>query len=236
MNLYILPIQTLYAFTLGVLVAHFTYRFVETFRRRRFIYIPAICECGVKEYSIIRRLPLLWYILNRGRCPECGERLNTGRFMYEIGVGLLFVFLYLTSGMGGQFYLKATVLSLILLISPPVEFKFHLNLKTLMVIGLATVVFAYSGYLNPARAIIGFLIVTLIYLFVEEERRYLVIPVLLCMFLGLSNLLIFAILYLLFIFLDRTDFEILRVEYIVLASLMTIVLRDLAGDYLMSLF
>lgn len=231
---YIFPIQLLYSFLLGVIISYLTYRQKNTFRNKEFIYIPNFCRCGGREYNPLLKLPLLWYILRKGRCRNCYEKLNPGRLMWEISVGLLFVLLYLTNGIGAEFYLKAVTFSLILLITPPFFANLMVNIKTLVFMGLIIALFVYSGLIPAMRGVVGYILVLGIFIFAGERDRFFIVPMVIITFLGISYLLLVIPLYILFILLER-NFNFFNKVYFVASALSAIILYEFVEFYLTDL-
>jgi hypothetical protein len=205
---------------------------MERFREKIFVFIPNICNCGNKRYNIIQKLPLLWYLTNKRTCPECEEKLNSGRFVWEITIGLIFFLFYLTNGIGVDFYLKASTLTIILLISPPPEFKFLLNWKLLLILILPLSIFIYTKDLSIIQAITGYILTVIFYFFINEKFKFFIIPLLIFTFLGYVYIILFFIFYILFIIFEKDKLKILNNNYIVISAISTIAFYDIFEVFL----
>jgi leader peptidase (prepilin peptidase)/N-methyltransferase len=73
-------------------------------------------KCG---YSIrwFENIPVLSYILLRGRCSSCGERISPEYPVVEFMTGLLFLFLFLRYGMSAQFFVNILLVSALIVIT-----------------------------------------------------------------------------------------------------------------------
>lgn len=83
------------AFFIGAFVGNFYELIVHRLPGGRFrILLPPACpSCGRAERRIWM-LPLLWYLLLRGRCPGCGHRYRKRLLAWEVTSGLIAALLF----------------------------------------------------------------------------------------------------------------------------------------------
>ncbi|MCB0417152.1 MAG: prepilin peptidase [Bdellovibrionales bacterium] len=73
-------------------------------------------KCG-KRIAWYHNLPILSFIWLRGKCAECGEKISHQYWMVELATGLLFVWVYLNTGLTVNFVGYTVFSSLLLVIS-----------------------------------------------------------------------------------------------------------------------
>lgn len=68
------------------------------------------------QLSALELIPILSYIFLKGRCKNCKAKVPLFHLLYEIGVGLLFMFSYWSFGFTGEFIIALTFISMISII------------------------------------------------------------------------------------------------------------------------
>lgn len=82
-------------FFLGGAVASFTQLLADRIPREETILGRSHCERCKKTLRPIDLIPVISFLLLRGRCPFCHTRIPVSHLIYEFSIGLLFIFLYL---------------------------------------------------------------------------------------------------------------------------------------------
>ncbi|MDO8491516.1 MAG: prepilin peptidase [Dehalococcoidia bacterium] len=78
---------------------------------------PSHCPgCG-RGLTPVDLIPILSYVALRGRCRQCGSAIPRRVLAVEVGVGALFVFLYINYGLGIGLLVAAVYISLFLLLA-----------------------------------------------------------------------------------------------------------------------
>lgn len=86
-------------------------------RGESIVYPPSHCtKCGtrLKVYDLI---PIISYIITRGKCRYCGERISSQYPMVELFNGFLSLMLYLRFGFNLIFFKYALLLSILIVIA-----------------------------------------------------------------------------------------------------------------------
>nr|MBN2277719.1 prepilin peptidase [candidate division Zixibacteria bacterium] len=128
-------------FILGLAVGSFLNVLIYRIpRNMNFIFTRSICpKCrkGIKFYD---NIPVISYLILRGKCRHCGERISRRYPLMELLNGLIYLFLYWHLGPRIDFYIYAFLSSLLIIIFfIDLDFQIIPDLITLpgMVIGLA---------------------------------------------------------------------------------------------------
>lgn len=82
-------------FFLGGAVASFTQLLADRIPREETILGRSHCEKCKKTLRPIDLIPIISFLLLRGRCSFCHTKISISHPMYEFSIGLLFTFLYL---------------------------------------------------------------------------------------------------------------------------------------------
>jgi prepilin signal peptidase PulO-like enzyme (type II secretory pathway) len=77
---------------------------------------PLGCTRSGHPLSVRQALPVLGYLMQRGRCSTCGQRLSAAYPLTELATGLLFLFLYLLEGLGVSFMFHAAYVAILVLV------------------------------------------------------------------------------------------------------------------------
>ena len=85
-----------FVFCLGACVGSFVNVVVHRLPRGMSLSVPpSRCErCGARLRFFRENLPILGWLLLRGRCRYCRQSFSAGYMFVELGMALLFVFLY----------------------------------------------------------------------------------------------------------------------------------------------
>lgn len=90
--------QLIFLFTIGAIVGSFTSLIIaRTIREESIIYPNSHCDTCGKELKAYDMIPIISYILLRGKCRYCKSKIPIRNFLIEIFSALLLFFL----GIGG---------------------------------------------------------------------------------------------------------------------------------------
>jgi leader peptidase (prepilin peptidase)/N-methyltransferase len=82
-------------------------------RGENVVWVPSKCDgCG-RRLSLLELLPVIGYLLARGKCRECGFRVPVKYPLAEIFLGVVFAALWLRLGPSGTFFRAAVALTLL---------------------------------------------------------------------------------------------------------------------------
>ncbi len=103
---------------------------------------PSSCPSCENRLGIVELIPLLGYLLLRGRCRHCGIRISARYPMVELAVGILFVLSYAHFGLSINtvFYL---ILFFILLAVALIDLEHRIVPNTLVAYGLGAGILFY---------------------------------------------------------------------------------------------
>jgi len=66
---------------------------------------PSRCSNCNRRLSVLELIPILSYIILRGRCKECGEKIPARVLAVEVGTGVILILIWLRFGQSWQTYL-----------------------------------------------------------------------------------------------------------------------------------
>jgi prepilin signal peptidase PulO-like enzyme (type II secretory pathway) len=101
------------------------------------LHPPSFCPACGNRIRACDLVPILSYVLLRGRCRECGGRISPANLLLEIGLPLVYVGVYLRCGTGMLFFTRTYLLTILVYVG-------LLDLQTGR-IGLLDVVLVYLG-------------------------------------------------------------------------------------------
>lgn len=88
-------------------------------------YPPSHCPKCESRLKPIDLIPILSYIIGRGKCRYCGEGISPQYPIVELLNGLIYVLIYLRFGLTAYFF-KYAVLSSLLVVISFIDFKYQL--------------------------------------------------------------------------------------------------------------
>lgn len=123
------------------------------------------CNHKLKWYE---NIPLISYIIQKGKCKNCGEQIPFDVFLSELATGVLFLFSYLYFGISYNFFIMLILSSLCVIIFVS-DFKYMIILDSplivsgVLVIILKTVYYGYKAIIPTlVSGIITFLVMLLV--------------------------------------------------------------------------
>ncbi len=126
------------------------------------------CVFCNKELKWYENIPLVSYILQKGKCRHCKEHIPYDIFISELATGILFVFSYLYFGISYNFFIMLILSSLCIIIFIS-DFKYMIILDSPLVISgililiLKVVYYGYKAIIPTLLSgIITFLIMLLV--------------------------------------------------------------------------
>ncbi len=103
------------------------------------------CNHKLKWYE---NIPLISYIIQKGKCKNCGTQISFDVFLSELATGVLFLFSYLYFGISYKFFIMLILSSLCVIIFVS-DFKYMIILDSpLIVSGVLVIILKtiYYGY------------------------------------------------------------------------------------------
>lgn len=126
------------------------------------------CVFCNKELKWYENIPLVSYVLQKGKCRHCKEHIPYDIFVSELATGILFVFSYLYFGISYNFFIMLILSSLCIIIFIS-DFKYMIILDSPLVISgililiLKVVYYGYKAIIPTLLSgIITFLIMLLV--------------------------------------------------------------------------
>lgn len=123
------------------------------------------CNHKLKWYE---NIPLISYIIQKGKCKNCGEQIPFDVFLSELATGVLFLFSYLYFGISYNFFIMLILSSLCVIIFVS-DFKYMIILDSPLIISgvlvliLKTVYYGYKTIIPTlVSGIITFLVMLLV--------------------------------------------------------------------------
>lgn len=137
----------LVVFIFGAIIGSFLKVVVDRLHTGKSLNDRSRCfSCGV-TLSWKNLFPFFSFIVQRGRCSDCGARIPLSNFLVEVLVALLFVLVFLTSE--SAFELVALLIFVSLLVVGIIYDLFHLIIPdeiSATVAGIGTVIAAHGAY------------------------------------------------------------------------------------------
>ena len=112
------------------------------------------CHKELKWYNLI---PIFSYVLQKGRCSFCKEKISSEHFWGEVATGLLFVLTYFYFPMGYNFWIGLIISSLVIIIFVS-DFKYMIILDSPLIIASILIIIlklAYFGWRSTLISIIS---------------------------------------------------------------------------------
>jgi leader peptidase (prepilin peptidase)/N-methyltransferase len=154
------PIIQVYFFLVGLIIGSFLNVCIYRVPLHKSIVTPrsGCPQCG----TIIRwyhNIPLLSYLLLRGRCANCGARISPVYPLIELITGLLFLFLYREFGISIPFFIYA-VFGCITIVLICIDYYHRLLPAVITLPGLAIGVLTsfVNPFITPKDSLLGILV------------------------------------------------------------------------------
>lgn len=125
------------------------------------------CKKVLKWYNLI---PLVSFIVQRGKCTSCGEKISSEHFFAEIFTGLLFLLTSIYFSFGYNYLVGLIIVSLMVIIFIS-DFKYMIILDSPLVVSVVLIIILkliYFGFKTTIYSIISGLILFLIMLLIEK--------------------------------------------------------------------
>lgn len=156
-------------FILGIILGSFYNVLATRLPQNKSIIKPGShCVFCNKELKWYENIPLVSYILQKGKCRHCKEHIPYDIFISELATGVLFVFSYLYFGISYNFFIMLILSSLCIIIFIS-DFKYMIILDSPLVISgililiLKVVYYGYKAIIPTLLSgIITFLIMLLV--------------------------------------------------------------------------
>ena len=126
------------------------------------------CDACNHELKWYENIPLISYIIQKGKCKNCGEQIPFDVFLSELATGVLFLFSYLYFGISYNFFIMLILSSLCVIIFVS-DFKYMIILDSpLIIAGVLVIILktVYYGYKTIIPTLISGIITFLVMLLV----------------------------------------------------------------------
>ncbi|HUV94221.1 MAG TPA: prepilin peptidase [Anaerolineae bacterium] len=136
---------------IGLLVGSFLNTVIDRApERRSLLRPPSHCANCRRRLSFLELVPVLSYLVLRGRCRDCGARIPRRILWVEVASGLLFAFLWHTYGLSVRLA-TATVYSCLMLVILVIDLerRLVLNVIVLPAVGLALLAMPLEWVMVP---------------------------------------------------------------------------------------
>lgn len=123
------------------------------------------CDHKLKWYE---NIPLISYIIQKGKCKNCGTQISFDVFLSELATGVLFLFSYLYFGISYNFFIMLILSSLCVIIFVS-DFKYMIILDSPLIISGVLVLIlkiVYYGYKTIIPTLVSGIITFLVMLLV----------------------------------------------------------------------
>lgn len=125
------------------------------------------CKKILKWYNLI---PLVSFIVQKGKCSSCGQKISSEHFFAEIFTGLLFLLTSIYFSFGYNYLVGLIIVSLMVIIFIS-DFKYMIILDSPLVVSVILIIILkliYFGFKTTIYSIISGLILFLIMLLIEK--------------------------------------------------------------------
>lgn len=125
------------------------------------------CKKVLKWYNLI---PLVSFIVQKGKCSSCGQKISSEHFFAEIFTGLLFLLTSIYFSFGYNYLTGLIIVSLMVIIFIS-DFKYMIILDSPLVVSVVLIIILkliYFGFKTTIYSIISGLILFLIMLLIEN--------------------------------------------------------------------
>ena len=136
-----------FVFLLGICIGSFLNVCIYRIPRNQSIVFPGsrcpLCETRLKAFDLI---PLLSFLLLKGKCRHCGSPVSKRYFFVELLTGLVFISVYIRYGLTWQTPIF-WILTSILIAASFIDYEFHIIPNGLVLTGFITALSAnFAGY------------------------------------------------------------------------------------------
>ena len=125
------------------------------------------CKKVLKWYNLI---PLVSFIVQKGKCSSCGQKISSEHFFAELITGLLFLLTSIYFPFGYNYLVGLIIVSLMVIIFIS-DFKYMIILDSPLVVSVVLIIILkliYFGFKTTIYSIISGLILFLIMLLIEK--------------------------------------------------------------------
>ena len=114
------------------------------------------CEHKLKFYELI---PVISYILLRGKCKKCKKRISIFYPFFELLTGIMFLLSYLVFGFSIKFFISITFISILIIISIS-DFKYYIIPDEILITGTILIIIELiiNGVVNNLSIVSGVLL------------------------------------------------------------------------------
>ncbi len=140
------------ALILGLITGSFTGVICYRIPRNQSIIFPASrCDSCMTSIPVYRNIPIISYLLQTGKCPYCGQKINKLHFFLEVLTPVMFLVLYHYYSLNIIFFYKAFIFSALLAASF-IDIETHIIPDRFYIILLAV---SFLFCTNPEKWFLG---------------------------------------------------------------------------------
>lgn len=125
------------------------------------------CNCVLKWYNLI---PIVSFLVQRGKCQVCGNKITKLHFITELSTGLIFMILSVVYPIGYEFFVSLIIASLLIIIFIS-DFLYMIILDSPLVVGSILVLILkliYNSVSDVYLSILAGIILFLVMFFIEK--------------------------------------------------------------------
>jgi len=152
--------MTIIIFILGLVIGSFLNVVIYRLPLKKSIIFPSShcpnCETELKYYDLI---PVLSYILTKGRCRYCGEEISLQYPIVELLTGFLFLLTFLKYGLTSEFIILILLISSLIAVSF-IDIKYQIipNEITFLFIPLGLILSLIFNHITFVNSLLGLII------------------------------------------------------------------------------
>ncbi|MBR3510199.1 MAG: prepilin peptidase [Lachnospiraceae bacterium] len=145
---------------IGLLFGGFANACIDHFSKKTNFWKIMTCETCNARHSFRDMVPLVSFLLLKGRCRSCGAKVNIQYPLVELANGVLYVIVFMANGWNLQSAIYCLMTSAFLVISIVDEKTFEIPLACNLFIAGLGIVWCMIDYHNLISYLIGFVCVS----------------------------------------------------------------------------
>ncbi|MBR4608128.1 MAG: prepilin peptidase [Lachnospiraceae bacterium] len=148
------------AIIIGLLLGGFVGDCIYRFSKKIGFAKKASCDSCNAKLSLYDLIPLVSFLLLKGRCRSCGAKVNIQYPLVELANGVLYMIVFMANGWNLQSAIYCLMTSAFLVISIVDEKTFEIPLACNLFIGGLGIIWCVIDYHNLISYLIGFVCVS----------------------------------------------------------------------------
>ena len=121
------------------------------------VYPPSHCPNCNHRLSALELIPVISYLVQRGKCKHCGEKISSFYPIVEFSTGVLFAVSFYSFGFKPEFYISLVLISLLMVIIVS-DLNYFIIPDSVLIISAILIVlikFISYGYMEALKAVGG---------------------------------------------------------------------------------